>query len=46
MAALQRFVMPTDIIDGIDMLTKFRLMEAGIRDIQNLATANPVLLVR
>ena len=40
----RRFVMPTDIIDGIDMLTKFRLMEAGIRDIQNLATANPVLL--
>jgi hypothetical protein len=40
----RRFVMPTDLIDGIDMLTKFRLMEAGIRDVQNLATANPVLL--
>lgn len=40
----RRFVVPTDIIDGIDMLTKFRLMEAGIRDVQNLASANPVLL--
>jgi hypothetical protein len=40
----RRFVMPTDMIDGIDMLTKFRLMEAGIHDVQNLATANPVLL--
>jgi hypothetical protein len=40
----RRYVMPTDIIDGIDMITKFRLMEAGIRDVQNLAAANPVLL--
>ena len=40
----RRFLMPTDIIDGIDMLTKFRLMEAGIRDVQNLAAANPVLV--
>jgi hypothetical protein len=40
----QRSLMPTDIIDGIDMLTKFRLVEAGIRDIQNLAAANPVLV--
>ena len=39
-----RYVMPTDMVDGIDMLTKFRLSEAGIYDIQNLATANPVLL--
>ncbi|MEJ0020612.1 MAG: hypothetical protein WDN25_29505 [Acetobacteraceae bacterium] len=32
------------MIDGIDMQTKFRLMEAGVHDVQNLATANPVLL--
>jgi hypothetical protein len=40
----RRSLMPTDIIDGIDMLTKFRLVEAGIRDVQNLAAANPVLV--
>jgi hypothetical protein len=40
----RRYVMPTDMIDGVDMLTKFRLMEAGVADVQNLATANPVLL--
>lgn len=40
----RRFLMPTDIIDGVDMVTKFRLVEAGIRDVQNLATANPVLV--
>jgi len=40
----RRFVMPTDMIDGVDMLTKFRLMEAGVYDVQNLATANPILL--
>src|SRR5579859_1340025 len=40
----RRFVLPTDMIDGIDMQIKFRLVEAGIHDVQNLATANPVLL--
>jgi hypothetical protein len=40
----RRFVQPTDMIDGVDMLIKFRLMEAGVHDVQNLATANPILL--
>jgi hypothetical protein len=40
----RRFVLPTDMVDGIDMQIKFRLVEAGIHDVQNLATANPVLL--
>jgi hypothetical protein len=40
----RRFVLPTDMVDGVDMPIKFRLMEAGVHDVQNLATANPVLL--
>jgi hypothetical protein len=40
----RRFVLPTDMIDGIEMTTKFRLLESGVLDVQNLATANPVLL--
>ena len=39
-----RYVLPTDMVDGVDVMTKFRLSEAGVYDIQNLATANPVLL--
>lgn len=33
-----------DVIDGIDFATRFRLEICGIYDIQNLATANPIML--
>ncbi len=35
---------PLDVIDGIDFFTRFRLVEAGIYEVQNLAVANPILL--
>ncbi|CDZ55296.1 hypothetical protein [Neorhizobium galegae] len=35
---------PLDVIDGIDYVTRFRLEECGIFDIQNLAVYNPILL--
>lgn len=35
---------PLDVIDGIDAWGRFRLEEAMICDVQNLATANPLLL--
>jgi hypothetical protein len=37
-------VTPLTIIDGIDFTTAFRLEEGGIANVQNLATANPVML--
>ncbi|MDE1158704.1 MAG: hypothetical protein PW791_10585 [Neorhizobium sp.] len=37
-------VVTLDVIDGIDYLTRFRLEECGIYDVQNLATYNPILL--
>ncbi|WP_181702876.1 hypothetical protein [Chthonobacter albigriseus] len=37
-------VAPLDVIDGIDYFTRFRLEEAGITDVQNLATYNPIML--
>jgi hypothetical protein len=37
-------VMPVEVIDGVDYDVRYRLEEAGIYDVQNLATANPLLL--
>ena len=35
---------PLEVIDGIDAWTRFRLDEMMIIDVQNLATANPIML--
>ncbi len=35
---------PLDVIDGIDTFTRYRLEEANIFEVQNLATANPIML--
>lgn len=35
---------PLDVIDGIDFWTRIRLEQAGIFDVQNLATYNPIML--
>jgi hypothetical protein len=35
---------PLDLIDGIDPLIRFRLNQLEIAEVQNLATANPILL--
>jgi hypothetical protein len=35
---------PLDVIDGIDFFTRFRLEEANIFEVQNLAVANPIML--
>ena len=43
-AAGMRFSLPLDIIDGLTDFVRFRLEELEYEDVQNLATANPVLL--
>ncbi len=43
-AAGMRFALPLDIIDGLTDFVRFRLEELEYEDVQNLATANPVLL--
>jgi hypothetical protein len=35
---------PLTILDGIDYLVAFRLEESNVFDVQNLATANPIML--
>lgn len=35
---------PLDVIDGIDFFTRFRLEEANIFEVQNLAVVNPIML--
>lgn len=37
-------ILPLTIVDGIDASTEYRLEEAGICDVQNLAVSNPVML--
>jgi hypothetical protein len=37
-------IIPLELIDGIDQDVRFRLEEHNLYDVQNLATANPILL--
>jgi len=37
-------ITPLTVIDGIDFLTSYRLEERRIANVQNLATANPIML--
>jgi hypothetical protein len=43
-AAALRHSLPLDMIDGLTDFVRFRLEELEYEDVQNLATANPVLL--
>lgn len=38
------YIVPLTLIDGIDHWIAFRLEEANIYDVQNLATVNPIML--
>lgn len=37
-------IVPLEVLDGIDFGTRYRLEDVGLCDVQNLATANPILL--
>lgn len=43
-SAAMRHSLPLDMIDGLSHFVQFRLEELEYEDVQNLATANPVLL--
>jgi hypothetical protein len=43
-AALLTRSLPLEMIDGMDSFIRFRFVEFEMEDVQNLATANPVLL--
>ena len=43
-AAALRHALPLDMVDGVTEFVRFRLEELEYEDVQNLATANPVLL--
>lgn len=43
-AAALRHTLPLDMVDGLSHYVQFRLEELEYEDVQNLATANPVLL--
>ena len=44
LAARRAAIAPLTVIDGIDFAKAYRLGEANIADVQNLAAANPVML--
>jgi hypothetical protein len=35
---------PLSVIDGVDFFTRFRLQQANIYEVQNLAVANPIMM--
>lgn len=37
-------IVPLEVLDGVDFGTRYRLEDVGLCDVQNLATANPILL--